>query len=125
MPLDDRSTLEVLIAELNFLQKWGYGGSRRDPGNATLIFEDSPTCMNHGHKDHPRPCSECLLIQFVPPEKRSEKVPCRYLPLTPDGDTLMHFYRGATEQELEEAVEAWLKRQIANLETQKATPPPL
>ena len=47
MPQDDRNTLDVLKAELNFVKKGGYGRSPREPWRAQLVFEDSPTCMNY------------------------------------------------------------------------------
>jgi hypothetical protein len=119
MPVDDRNTLEVLKAELNFVKKGGYGRSPREPWRAQLIFEDSPTCMNYDTKENPAPCIECLLMQFVPPDKRSQKVPCRHIPLTPDGDTLIQLYRGSTEQEIEEALIGWLERTIGQLEREK------
>jgi hypothetical protein len=120
MPQDDRNTIEVLKAELNYVQKGGYGRSPREPWRAQLVFEDSPTCMNYDTKPNPAPCKECLLMQFVPLEKQGEKVPCRHIPITPEGDTLLHLYRGGTEQELEEAMAAWLKREIAKLESVEA-----
>ena len=124
MPQDDRNTLEVLKAELNFVTKGGYGRSPREPWRAQLFLEDSPTCMNYDSKEHPAPCSECLLMQFVPAEKRGEKVPCRHIPITPEGDTLLQMYRGGTEQEIEEATIAWLKREIARLESLETAPAP-
>jgi hypothetical protein len=117
MPKDDRNTLEVLKAELNFVRKGGYGRSPREPWRAQLVFEDSPSCMNYDTKDNREPCSECLLMQFVPADKRGEKVPCRHIPLTPYGDTLLHLYRGGTEQEIEEALSVWLEKEIAKLES--------
>jgi hypothetical protein len=116
MPHDSRNTLEVLKAELNFVKKGGYGRSPREPWRAQLVFEDSPTCMNYDGKEKPDPCTECLLIDFVPADKRGQKVPCRHIPLTPYGDTLLHLYRGGTEQEIEEALAGWLQKEIAKLE---------
>lgn len=116
MPQDDRNTLEVLKAELNFVKKGGYGRSPREPWRAQLILEDSPTCMNYDTKEHPGPCTECLLMQFVPPDKRGLKVPCRHIPLTPEGDTLLQLYRGGTEQEIEEALTRWLQKTIDQME---------
>jgi hypothetical protein len=112
--------LDLLKAELNFVKKGGYGRSPREPWRAQLIFEDSPSCMNYDCKDNPAPCAECALMQFVPPEKRGEKVPCRHIPLTPAGETLMELYRGGTEQEVEDALADWLRREIAKLETEAA-----
>ncbi|MBZ5660283.1 MAG: hypothetical protein LAO08_07725 [Acidobacteriia bacterium] len=117
MPQDDRDVLEVLKSELNFVQKGGYGRSPRDPFRAQLIFEDSLTCMNYDTQDHPSPCSECLLMQFVPPDKQKEKVPCRHIALTTDGQTVFDLYQGgATQPELEEALSGWLTRTIAQIE---------
>jgi hypothetical protein len=118
MPQDDRNTLDVLKAELNFVEKGGYGRSPREPWRAVLAFEDSPTCMNYDAVEHRAPCAECLLMQFVPSESHGEKVPCRHIPLTAEGDTLLHLYRGATEPEIEEALTVWLKKEIAKLEDQ-------
>jgi hypothetical protein len=123
MPQDNRDTLEVLKAELNFVTKGGYGRSPREPRRANLALEDSPTCMNYDSKTSPAPCAECLLMQFVPAEKLGEKVPCRHIPITPEGDTLLHLYRGGTEQEIEEALASWLKREIAKLENEGLTGP--
>ena len=118
MPQDDRDTLAVLKAELNFVTKGGYGRSPREPWRAVLPLEDSPTCMNYDCKESPAPCSECLLMQFVPTDKLSQKVPCRHIPVTPEGESLLQLYRGGTEQEIEEALADWLKREIAKLEGQ-------
>ena len=123
MAKDERDTLELLKAELNFLKKGGYGRSPREPWKAQLIFEDSPSCMNYDSKEHPAPCAECALMQFVPPEKRGEKVPCRHIPLTAEGETLQELYRGGTQQELEDALADWLRARIEFLERQEASNP--
>ena len=117
MPQDDRNPLQVLKSELNFVQKGGYGRSHRDPYRAQLVFEDSPSCMNYDTKDHPAPCSECVLMQFVPIEKRGERVPCRHIPLNAGGQTLIELYQdGETQPELESALIGWLRNTIAQLE---------
>ena len=120
MPADERDILEVLKSELNFLKKGGYGRSPREPWRAQLIFEDSPSCMNYDGKENPRPCAECALMRFVPSEKRSEKVPCRHIPLTRDGETLHELYNGAAQQEIEDALADWLRGTIARLEAEQA-----
>lgn len=119
MPQDDRNTLDVLKAELNYVQKGGYGRSPREPWRAHLVFEDSPCCMNYDSKDNPTPCTDCLLMQFVPPDKSTEKVPCRHIAVTPDGTTLLELYRGGTDQVIEEAMTYWLQREITKLENEE------
>ena len=120
MPQDERNILDLLKSELNFLKKGGYGRSPREPWRAQLIFEDSPTCMNYDSRENPRPCAECALMQFVPPEKRGEKVPCRHIPLTREGETLQELYRGGTQQEMEDALADWLRGNIERLEAEQA-----
>ncbi len=119
MPQDDRNTLKVLKAELDFVKKGGYGRSPREPWRAQLFLEDSPTCMNYDTKENRTPCAECLLMQFVPADKYGAKVPCRHIPITPEGDTLLQLYRGGTEQEIEEALASWLEKEIAKLESEE------
>ena len=119
MPQDDRNTFEVLKAELNFVKKGGYGRSPREPWKAVLAFEDSPTCMNYDSKENRSPCAECLLMQFVPARRRGEKVPCRHIPLTAYGDSLLQLYRGGTDEEIEAALGNWLRETISKLESQE------
>lgn len=125
MPKDDRNPIEVLKAELNFVRKGGYNPSPREPWRTQLALEDSPTCMNYDSKENRAPCSECLLMQFVPADKRGEKVPCRHIPLTSQGDTLLQLYRGGTETEIEETLEKWLEETIAALESEQSTASPV
>lgn len=120
MPKDDRNTLELLKAELNYVTKGGYGRSPREPWRAQLIFEDSPSCMNYDSKENKAPCAECALMQFVPADKQNENVPCRHIPLTPSGESLYELYRGGTEQEIQDALADWLRREIAKLEVEQA-----
>jgi len=124
MPKDNRDTLEILKAELEFVKKGGYAPPSQDPWRTKLALEDSPTCMNHDHKEGRSPCAECLLMQFVPADKRGEKVPCRHIPMTSYGDTLLHLYRGGTEQEIEDALANWLQETIAMLEREKSVGSP-
>jgi hypothetical protein len=121
MHKDERDLLDVLKFELEFLEKGGYGRSPRDPWRPQFIFEDSPTCMNYDSREHPEPCSECVLIGLVPPASREEKIPCRHIPFNVDGDTLDSLYRWCEPYQTEEVVRTWLKTTIAKLEEQRAT----
>jgi hypothetical protein len=118
MPTDDRDLLSVLKFELEFLEQGGYGRLPRESWRARFVFEDSPTCMNFNSKDH-KPCSECLLTQFVPESARKERTPCMHIPLLPSGETLESLYRTGTKQEIEEALGAWLRSTIGQLEARK------
>jgi hypothetical protein len=121
MRKDGRYLLKVLEFELLFLQKGGYGRLRSQAVSrrAPLIFEDSPICLNYDARED-APCSECLLMQFVPAERQSEKIPCRYVPLDAAGQTLDTLYTYGTELEIEEALETWLKSTIHRLEQERS-----
>ena len=56
-------------------------------------------------------------MQFVPPGKQGEKVPCRHIPLRAAGESLMDLYWGGTQNELEDALADWLRAKIAQIET--------
>jgi hypothetical protein len=118
MPTDKRNLLEVLKFELEFLEQGGYGRLPREAWRPRFIFEDSPTCMNFNSKDK-EPCSECLLMQFVPEEARKEQIPCIHIPLSLSGDTLESLYRTGTQQEIESTLGTWLRTTIHRLEAEK------
>jgi hypothetical protein len=120
MQKDERDLLEVLKFELQFLEDGGYGRSPRTPWRPQYIFEDSLTCMNYDSKENPGPCSDCVLMQLVPPERRSEKIPCRHIPFNVPGETLDSLYRYSDQNETEETVGNWLRATIQRLEEERA-----
>ena len=116
-------TLELLRFELKFLEDGGYGRSPRTPWRPSNAFEDSPTCLNFDDASRPHPCNECLLMQFVPKERQDEGVPCRFIPLTEKGETVQDFYCSGTQIELEEALKAWLRKEISRIEARQMSRP--
>ena len=116
----NRDILEVLRFELKFLEDGGYGRSPHAPWRAPYIFEDSPSCLNFNDSARPHPCSECLLKQLVPPELREQDVPCRFIPLNDQGQTVDSLYRHGTQIEMEEALRDWLRREIVRLDTEES-----
>lgn len=120
MTKDDRDILEVLKFELSFLEDGGYGRSPHAPWRAPAIFEDSPICPNFCDPARPHPCSTCLLEQFVPEEKKAESVPCRFIQLRENGQTVDDFYRTGSQNEMEEALGQWLRTQIQKIEQERA-----
>ncbi|MBI3650288.1 MAG: hypothetical protein HY231_04505 [Acidobacteria bacterium] len=122
MMKDTRDVLEVLQAELNFLEQGGYGRSVHTPQVATSMFQDSLSCLNYADPNRPHPCSDCLLIDFVPSARRWENVPCHHIPLNAVGDTVAQLERQDDEQRLEENFKAWLRAKIQELEDARQLP---
>lgn len=115
--VDRNQLLAILRAELSFLEKGGYRRGPRYPWRPNFVFEDSPTCINFQDQNERLPCSGCPLIDFVPPERRETRFPCRHIHLTENGETVNSFYEWGTEEELESALEGWLRRTINEMES--------
>ena len=118
MAADNRNLLNVLNAELLFLEHGGYRKVAAPSWRPPFIFQDSPTCLNCGDPQKRRPCEECVLMQLVPFQQWSEPTPCRYIPLNDRGDTVESCYQWGTQQEIETVVSTWLKLTIGKLEHQ-------
>ncbi len=110
-----RDLLDFLQTELAFVELGGYEHNRSASWRPSLIFEDSPGCLNYAHTVERRSCSECPLLKLVPQPHRLEKVPCRHIPMTKDGRTLESLYRTATNEETLSIVRSWLRMTIAQL----------
>lgn len=117
MAKDDRDLLELLKAELDFIEQGGYGRSVRTPWLPKSIFQDSLTCLNYGYPYRAHPCSECHLIDFVAPEHRSEMVPCHFIPLDEAGDTIEDLDSEENQNKTERLVKEWVRQRIQELET--------
>jgi len=123
MAQDGRDILDVLRFELSFLQDGGYGRSPHAPWRAPAVFEDSPICPNFSNSGRPHPCESCLLEQFVPEGRRTEAIPCRFIQLTKEGQSVEDFYRTGTQADMEEALAAWLRAQIERIEQERGLTP--
>ena len=63
-------------------------------------------------------------MNLVPDDCRNEKIPCRHIPLNPQGYTIDTYYRLGTHEEVEEALGVWLRNTIERLEQGRNTPSP-
>jgi hypothetical protein len=119
MKEDARDPVEVLKEELRLLQSGYYERLNREQWRPAMIFEDSPSCLNYTTPDERGQCEGCILMPFVPTEKRRERIPCRHIALTPEGETLESLYRSCEMEEVHKAAADWLRRTIADLERQR------
>lgn len=109
--------LKLLKRELEFLENGGYKRSPQRPWRASYLFEESPSCPKYFDRTRQARCQDCWLMEFVPSDLHAEEVPCRFLPLTPDGLTVDTLYRCATSAESEEALRSWLHQRIREIES--------
>lgn len=118
MATDREAVLQLLKKELHFLDSGGYRQASRSPWRPAYIFEESPSCPNYANSARPHLCSDCWLMEFVPPELREEQIPCRFVQLMASGVTVDSLYRYGTCQETEETLRAWLQQRIAEIESE-------
>jgi hypothetical protein len=116
MSTDDRDLLAVLKEELDFIEKGGYGRSVSTPWLPKSIFQDSLSCLNYGYPYRAHPCTECHLLDFVAPENRSQTIPCHYIPLDENGNTIEDLEARDNQKKTEELVKNWLKARIDELQ---------
>ena len=117
MEKDERDILETLQAELDFVEAGGYGRSVRTPWKPKSTFQDCLTCAgfpDHLHEDF------CLLMQFVPPDRRDSEVPCHYIPLNERGETVASLEREDNQAKLETTLKEWLRAKIRQIEEERA-----
>ena len=119
MSTDTRDRLELLKAELDFIEKGGYGRSVRTPWKPTSIFQGSLSCLNYGYPYRAHPCSACLLDDFVPEGQHAAPVPCHHIPLDAEGDTVEGLELKDNQQLLEDKVKAWLRARISEIENRR------
>jgi hypothetical protein len=119
MTKDTRDVLEILKEELDFIEKGGYGRSVRTPWQSKSTLRDSPICINYAD-ERVHPCSECHLLEFVDPENRGKEVPCHFIPLNSEGDTIEDLELHDNQARLEREVSAWLRAKIKTIEEERA-----
>jgi hypothetical protein len=120
MANDERDILELFKEELEFIEQGGYGRSVRTPWHEKSTFQDSLSCINYGYPYRAHPCNECHLLEFVSPDHRTEAVPCHFIPLNTDGDTIEDLESQDNQARLEREVSRWLRNKIAEIETARA-----
>ena len=117
--------LQLLKAELHFVENGGYRRSERSPWRPPYIFEESPSCPNYSDRSRPHRCIDCWLVQFVAHDLRDEQVPCRFVQLTPEGITIDSLYRYGSTAETEESLSRWLRERIREIEGELSEAPSL
>ena len=115
-----QDVLEILKAELEFIDKGGYGVvDKQEMGAALTMFADSLTCLNYGYPYRVRTCVGCPLMEFVPEHKRASLMPCHHIPLDSSGQTVEEIEEKGSRTLMQEAVKTWLRQTISRIELQR------
>ena len=117
---NERDILELLKAELAFIEQGGYRRSVAAPWMTTSTFQDSLTCINYGYPYRAHPCSECPLLDFVSLDQQSTPIPCHHIPLNADGKTIEDLEGEGNQPDMEETLKGWLRTKISEFERRGA-----
>jgi hypothetical protein len=112
----NRRLLQALKEERAFFRSGGYGQPFRSEWRSTLLFRDSPTCINFSSAGALNTCQECPLLGLVPGHKRSDAIPCHHIVIDPEGNTIARHYQRGSQQSLDQHYNDWLNAVIAGLE---------
>jgi hypothetical protein len=116
MATDPKEILDQLKLERDILKGGGYGRSVRTPWKASTLFRDSVTCLNFGETVKKHPCTECLLWEWVPSAHKDEDIPCHFIPLNQQGESIASLEERDDREKAEEALLDWLNTTIERLE---------
>jgi hypothetical protein len=112
----NRRLLQMLREERSFFRTGGYGRPFRSEWRPTLLFRDSPTCINFTSTGDLDPCRKCPLLLLVPPLKRDEAIPCHHIEIDSAGNTVAELYQRGSQKRLDQCYRDWLSAAIWGLE---------
>jgi len=120
MAAELKEIIDQLKLERDILKNGGYGRSVHTPQKPTKLFRDSITCLNFGEVIKRHPCNECLLWEWVPESHRDEDLPCHFIPLNNQGDSIASLEDSGDRDEAEKALLGWLDSVVEHLEAKLA-----
>ena len=112
MEITKQDIVERLKLERSVLADGGYGRSVRTAWRPTEYFRDSITCLNAGEAEKEHPCTDCFLSNYVHPAHRNQTLPCHFIPLNSEGETIYSLLRIGDTDKLEQALLEWLDETI-------------
>jgi hypothetical protein len=117
---DLKEIIEQLKLQREIVKDGGYGRSVRTPWKEERIFRDSITCLNVTEQVKKHPCNECLLWEWVPEDHKDEDIPCQFIPLNEQGNSIAELEEAGKREEAEQALLIWLDSTIQKLEEKLA-----
>jgi len=117
MATNKSDLIRLLEAELDFIEGGGYSSPAGQPWVERPVFYHTPSCINHWLVPyHKEDChDDCVLMEAVPPEHRSQNLPCHHIPLNKAGDTVKSLEARGDREQLVNDVTEWLRSTIQRL----------
>lgn len=117
MEFTNEDVVEKLKLERGILTEGVYGRSVRTAWIPTEYFRDSITCLNAGEVEKVHSCSDCFLTRYVHPTNRTKPLPCHFIRLNREGETIYSLLRIGDVDKLEQALLEWLDETIEREQT--------
>jgi hypothetical protein len=114
---ENRLLFRVLRDEAAFFDSEGYGKPFRGQWRPTLLLRDSPACINYRDSGRQNSCRDCPLFSMVPAEQQASLIPCHYIQLNPQGETIADLYTQGTQELLDQRYRNWLDEKLKDLTT--------
>ena len=110
-----KELLDLLKLEEAAVAARGFVPLPGEPDHHLEPFRDSLTCLKFG-REALEPCDQCWLMNYVPAESDPDLLPCHQIPLNQQGETVVLLESRGDLVRLGQAVLAWLRSKIAQLE---------
>jgi hypothetical protein len=108
--------LYLLKLEMSIIQGGGYGRPVMVSWRNITLMRDCVTCLNVVGLEPEHRCGECFLIEHVPESHRLENIPCHFIPLNKNGETIETLDRQGRHKEAQKALLDWIRATIRRLE---------
>ena len=82
-----------------------------------MLLRDSPACINYRDSSRENSCGECPLFSLVAAGQQNRLLPCHYIPLSPQGETVADLYGLGSQELLDQRYRNWLREKIQELTT--------
>ncbi|MFQ5776738.1 MAG: hypothetical protein ACE5IP_01880 [Terriglobia bacterium] len=105
-----RRALGLLRIEIENIRKHGFAGS----------FGGTVLCLNAGKSPSSGCCDTCVLLDYVPSNRKGEETPCLHIALNERGETVERLCRGRDRAYLTRQLLEWMERTAQRLEREIA-----
>lgn len=110
--------LYLLKLEMGMIQGGGYGRSVLLSWRDVKLVRDCVTCLNILDAENDHQCHDCFLLEHVPELHKQEKVPCHFIPLNNNGETVAELNRQGRRTDAQAALLDWIGATIRKIEAE-------
>ena len=111
-----KDMIHLLKLEASIIEGGNYGRPVLLPWRGLAILRECLSCLNVAGLEYQRSCGSCFLLEHVPKHHRAKKIPCHYIPLNEEGDTIAAFDKRGRPNEAATVLLTWIRETIKKIE---------